>query len=204
MLKAMGIAGSPRADGNSTALLRAALAGAEHAGATTDVAILNDLTYRGCQACRPCTPDATCRIPDGLTDVFAALRAADVWVLAAPIYFDGVSGQMKAFYDRLYHLVNDRGELAKQLAGPRAGGIIVTYEDKERDDYRDVAGRLANYLGWMGDFDPVEVLSIGGLGPAGAAAGRADLLARAEALGRSLVQRLARRRASDGPGRSDA
>jgi len=204
MLQAMGIAGSPRADGNSTALLRAALAGAEAAGARTEVAALNDLTYRGCQACRPCTADATCRIEDDLTDVLASLRAADVWVLAAPIYFDGVCGQMKTFYDRLYHLVNDRGELTKQLAGPRAGGIIVTYEDKQRDDYRDVAGRLADYLGWMGDFGPVEVLSVGGLGPAGAAAGRADLLARAEAMGRSLVERLARRRAGDGSDRPDA
>jgi len=190
MLKAVGIAGSPRREGNSTTLLKALLAGAAEAGAAGQIFHLNDLAFRGCQACEPCTPDDTCRIEDDLTEVLAALRAADIWALAAPIYFDGVSGQMKLFFDRCRHLTNEAGKLRKMLTGRRAAAVIITYEDKQRDDYRDVARRLVNYLGWMGQFDPIEVVDGAKLGPAGAAAGRPELLARARGIGRKLTGQL--------------
>ena len=192
-MKAIGLAGSPRRKGNSTTLLEAALAGAASAGAQGHVVHLNDFAFRGCQACDPCTPDDTCRVEDELSPVLADLRDADVWVLAAPIYFDGVSGQLKTFFDRCHHLAQEGNQLKPQLKGPRAAAIIVTYEDKPRDDYRDVAGRLAGYLKWMGDFEPVEIMSEGGLGPVGAAADQGGLLTKARELGRGLVERLTAR-----------
>ncbi len=215
----IGIAGSPRRGGNSTTLLKAVLDGAaalseSASGPVTaarlghgasprreravagQVIHLNDLRFRGCQACRLCAPEGRCIIQDALTPVFAALRLADVWVLASPIYYDGVSGQMKTFFDRCRHLTWRGDKLEPQLTGKRAAAVIVTYEDKPRDDYRDVANRLAGYLKWMGDFDPIEVLSEGRLGPAGAAAERPDLLAAAREVGEGLVRRLGDRAAA--------
>jgi multimeric flavodoxin WrbA len=197
MFKVIAVAGSPRREGNSATLLKAALAGATAAGAQAEVVYLNDLSFRGCQGCQPCTADDTCRVQDELTPVLGRLRQADVWLLGAPIYFDGVSGQMKLFFDRLHHLTNEAGQLKKMLPGARAAAILVTYEDKPRDDYREVAQRLANYLGWMGRFEPVEVFSVGRLGPSDAAAARPDLLDQARELGKRLVERLSR------PGRTD-
>jgi multimeric flavodoxin WrbA len=191
MMNVIGLAGSPRRNGNSTTLLRAAVAGSESAGAQAQVVYLNDLTFHGCQACGRCDPDDTCRIDDDLSPVLADLRQARIWILAAPIYFDGVSGQMKSFFDRCYHLTYRQGRIAPQLKGPRAGAVIVTYEDKPRDDYYDVAKRLAGYLKWMGDFEPVEIVSEGNLGPAGAAGGRPELLTRAREMGSRLVEQLA-------------
>ena len=193
VLGIIGIAGSPRKSGNSTTLLEAVLAGAAPTGAGGEIVYLNDLRFRGCQACGPCTPDDTCVVEDELTPVLAALRRARIWVLAAPIYFDGVSGQMKTFFDRCFHLTNRQGRLEPQLSGPRAAAVIVTYEDKPRRDYLDVAKRLAAYLKWMGDFEPVEVLSEGNLGPAGAAGERPELLTRARQTGKRLVEQLAGR-----------
>jgi len=208
MFKVCGIAGSPRRGGNSTTLLKAVLDGAAASesasgpvaaplAAPGQVVYLNDLRFRGCQACRLCAPEGRCIIQDALTPVFAALRLADVWVLASPIYYDGVSGQMKTFFDRCRHLMRRGDKQQPQLAGKRAAAVVVTYEDKPRGDYRDVANRLAGYLKWMGDFDPIEVLSEGRLGPAGAAAERPDLLAKARAVGSGLVRRLAERVAGD-------
>ena len=191
MARVIGIAGSPRKNGNSTTLMEAALAAAEAAGAETSIVYLNELTFRGCQGCDPCTPDLTCRVTDELTSVLKAVSAADGWVLAAPIYYDGVSGQMKLFFDRLRHLTNDAGDHHPMLPGRRAAAVIVTYEDKQREDYLNVARVLANYLAWMGDFGEVEILSAGRLGPADAAAGRADLLQEAGGIGRKLMDRLA-------------
>jgi multimeric flavodoxin WrbA len=194
--KVIGIAGSPRRGGNSTTLLKAVLAGAEEAGARGRVVTLNDLTFRGCQGCEPCAPDAACVVKDDLAPVLEALRTAEVWVLAAPIYFDGVSGQMKSFFDRCHRFATDAGKVAPQLPGKRAAAVIVTYEDKPRDDYRQAAQTLANYLKWMGDFEPIEVLSVGSLGPADAAGKRPELLAKARETGKMLIEQLSQRAAS--------
>jgi hypothetical protein len=64
--------------------------------------------------------------------------------------------------------------------------VIVVYEDKPREDYRHEAQKLAQYLSWMGDFGDVEIISEGNLFAADAVAGRPDLLARAEELGRRV------------------
>ena len=193
MVRVLGIAGSPRRGGNSTTLLKSVLAGAISAGAQGEVVYLNSLMFRGCQGCAPCNPGGACVVEDELTPALAALRRADIWVLAAPIYFDGVSGQMKTFFDRCHCLVNEKGQLKPQLEGPRAAAVVVTYEDKPREDYLDVANRLAAYLKWMGDFEPIEVLSEGRLGPADAASNRPELLTKAQELGKGLAKCLAAR-----------
>ncbi len=183
MLKVIGIAGSPRRDGNSTTLLRAVLDGAAEAGAETAIIHLNDLLYSGCQACEECAPDGECVIADDLTPVFAALRLADVWVLASPIYRDGLSGQFKSFFDRCACW-----EGKNRLAGTRRAAMVITYMEQERDDYTRVAETGPFYLNWMGDFGQPVVFTGAALGPAGAVANRPELLAAARALGRTLVE----------------
>jgi multimeric flavodoxin WrbA len=190
MVKAIGIAGSPRTTGNSSTLLRAVLRGAESAGAEAALIRLNDLTFRGCQGCQRCAPAGECVVKDGLGPVFSALELADIWVLASPVYFDGVSGQLKTFFDRLHWLTTEEGKLKPQLRGARRATVILTYEDKPRDDYPKLAETLGSYLGWMGDFGAVRVISEGNLGPSDAASRRTDLLASAEDLGRALVEEL--------------
>lgn len=184
--KVIGVAGSPRRMGNSTTLLKAALKGAASAGADVALIHLNDLTFRGCQACEKCAPEAECIVRDDLTPVLAALRLADVWILASPIYRDGLSGQFKSFFDR-----GCCWEGENRLPGRRRAAMIVTYMDKTRPDYQRVADTVPFYLGWMGDFGEVSVMAEAELGPVGAAAARPDLLAKAEALGRRLIEELA-------------
>jgi multimeric flavodoxin WrbA len=190
VVKAIGIAGSPRRTGNSSTILRAVLRGAESAGAESALICLNDLTFRGCQGRERCAPAGECVVRDGVGPVFAALELADIWVLASPVYFDGVSGQMKTFFDRLHWLTTEEGKLKPRLCGTRHAALILTYEDRPRDDYSKLAETLGSYLGWMGDFGVVRVMSEGNLGPSDAASRRTDLLASAEDLGKALVGEL--------------
>ena len=76
------------------------------------------------------------------------------------------------------------------LEGKRSAAIVVTYEDKPRDDYRDVAERLAKYLSWMGEFVSVAVMDEARLGPSDAASGRPELLAKAREIGKKLHEAL--------------
>jgi len=171
---AVGIAGSPRRRGNSTSLLNAYLAGAESVGFDTELVYLNGLTYKGCQACDRCVNGHSCLIEDDLTEILPRLENAAIWAMASPIYYDGVSGQLKMFYDRLRYTTFE----PKKLEGKRRCIVIVTYEDDETDDYRKVAGALAKYLNWngRGDFGDVKVVAESNLGPKHAWKERSDLL----------------------------
>ena len=192
MSHAVGISGSPRRGGNSETLLRAALDGARQAGAEAKLVRLNDLTYVGCQNCEACITAGHCVRDDDLARVLEALRAADVWLLASPIYFCAVSGQLKTFFDRCWCFIHE----PNKLDGPRAGALILTYEAARGAYYHQVAQHLTAYFNWFGDFAPVEILDEPDLGPADAASKRPDLLAAATGLGARLVDALARRSAA--------
>lgn len=193
MLKIVGIAGSARARSNSTALLQSVLEGASSAGCEQQIFYLKDRALVGCRGCQVCGPRDTCRFSDDLDDVFEALIAADIWVLAAPIYYDNVCGQLKTFFDRCRRLTRDGSALTPQLTGPRAAAVVVTYADKPREDYHKACEVLESYLGWMGDFDPIEILAEANLSPAGAAGEKADLLEKASQLGLRLAEKLKQR-----------
>src|SRR5512140_505045 len=124
----LGIAGSPRRNGNSPALLRSALQGAAEAGSTTALLRLYDLDFRGCLGCSACPPES-CRQRDGFQPVLAALALAPIWIFASPIYFDGVSGPLKCAYDRLYWFRRQGTEIVPRLGGPRRAALLLTYED---------------------------------------------------------------------------
>lgn len=188
MTTIMGIAGSARRRGNSATLMRTLLKGAARAGADTREVYLNGLTYKGCQGCEPCRGGGQCILEDDLTPILGELAAAEGWVLAAPIYYDCVSGQLKTFFDRCrtFTTAPQTHELQPQLEGERRGMVIVTYEDAPRDDYRREAEILARYMGWMGDFGEVAVVAEGHLGPSDAARKRTDLLAQMVEKGKEI------------------
>ena len=184
----IGVAGSARRNGNSATLMRAALKGAASAGEDTSEIYLNGLLFKGCQGCVKCSLKGRCILNDDLTSAMEELRAADGWVLAAPIYFDSVSGQMKTFFDRCHTFIMDPEEqvVKPQLNGKRRGMVIITYEDEPRDDYHHEAQKLANYLRWMGDFGEIAIIAEGQLGPSEAARGELHLLERVERQGRAV------------------
>jgi hypothetical protein len=77
-----------------------------------------------------------------------------------------------------------------KLEGKRRAAIVVTYEDRPRDDHQEVTQRFANYFSWFGDFGKVELMVESNLGPADAVSRRPDLLEKAYSLGQQLVAEL--------------
>jgi multimeric flavodoxin WrbA len=98
------LASSPRRDGNSARLAEAAVDGARAAGHRTHLAHLDDHMRHFLRDCRRCRDaDGRCTIDD---DYEALLRervlGAHAIVFATPVYWYGVSGQLKTFFDRLF------------------------------------------------------------------------------------------------------
>ena len=99
-LKVLGIAGSPRRDGNTDHLLQQVIAGASSHGAETKTIILSELNIAPCRHCDGCIKTGKCVVDDDMQWLHIDLREADHIVLASPIFFMGVTAQTKAMIDR--------------------------------------------------------------------------------------------------------
>ena len=95
-LSVLGIAGSPRRRGNTEALLDQFIAGAKIGGARTEKVVAARLDIGVCVGCNKCFTTGRCAIEDDFQDLYDKLIAADVVVLAAPLYFWNVPAQTKA------------------------------------------------------------------------------------------------------------
>ena len=100
MKKIIAILGSPREEGNSDILLNSAVKGAESSGANVEKIIIRDLQIAPCNACGGCWEKGVCVIDDDMQKMYPKLVDANGIIVASPIYFMGVSAQLKAFIDR--------------------------------------------------------------------------------------------------------
>ena len=99
-MKVLGIYGSPRKRGNTDILLDKALEGARSAGAEVDSVYARELDISGCLECGGCDKTGKCVVKDDMQTIYPLLQAADVILLASPIFFYGMSSQVKALIDR--------------------------------------------------------------------------------------------------------
>lgn len=96
--------GSPRRQGNTSRLLRQAVAGARDKGAVVTEIVLRDVKMAPCMEIYGCTQDGECRIKDGFQSVRDTVLASDGIILASPIFFYTVSAHTKIFMDRCQSL----------------------------------------------------------------------------------------------------
>ncbi len=76
------------------------MSGAEQQGAETKLIILDELNITPCRHCDECLPTGKCVIEDDMQWLYHELREADCLMLASPIFFMGVTAQVKAMIDR--------------------------------------------------------------------------------------------------------
>ncbi len=120
---------SPRARSNSAILAEETMKGAKKAGAAVEAFRLAKMHIGPCLACEGCRkPGADgCVRKDDIRTLHAKLRDADALLIASPVYWFTMSGQVKLFMDRLYAF---GAEGYKPLKGKRIG-IILTYGDAD-------------------------------------------------------------------------
>ena len=96
--------GSPRPRGNTAGLINAFAEGAEGAGHTVNVFFLADMNIKGCIGCfgGGKNPDSPCVQKDDMDMIYPAYIAADIVVLASPLYYWTLNGQLRIAFDRLF------------------------------------------------------------------------------------------------------
>ena len=101
MSKVLIVSATPRKNGNSQLLADEFARGAREAGHTVEAFALRDLELKFCIGCLACQRTGKCVLSDSVNALLPKVQEADVLVFATPVYYYGLSGQLKTFLDRL-------------------------------------------------------------------------------------------------------
>lgn len=144
------LTGSPRKNGNSDMLADSFINGAAKSGHQAEIFSAGSRTINGCRACDTCfTKETACSFHDGFTDLEPFLERADAIVFVTPLYFYGMSAQIKAAIDKLYAYVSER--CTRRLHITDCAFIICGGED-HLDTYAgaiETYKNIAKYMQWQ-------------------------------------------------------
>lgn len=162
--------GSPRLRGNTAMLCDALEKGAREAGHTVTRFDLQRRDIHGCLGCMRGgkDPASPCVQKDGMEEIYPVYREADVVVLASPLYYWSVSGQLKTAFDRLFAVAECNPGYANPI---KECALVMAAEGDSAENWKpalDFYEALTGFLGWK---DRGRVLA-GGVLEAGAVAGR--------------------------------
>jgi len=160
-VKVIGIYGSPRKGGNSDLLLDSALRGAHEKGIEVERIYVRDLDISGCIECGACEKTGACAIDDDMQDVYRLLDSADVIILCSPIFFYGLTSQVKALIDRGQAMWSrkklDNGKSGEKNAS-RGRGYLIAVGATSGGNLFKGAQMIARYF-----FDTLNIEYSGGL-----------------------------------------
>ena len=139
--------GSPRKSGNTAALTAEFTRGAEEAGHTVTEFFLGEMNINGCKGCfgGGKSPESPCVQKDDMDKIYPVYKEADIVVLATPLYYWTISGQLKTVFDRLFAVA----ECDPNYRNPKKDSVLIMAAEghgfEESEYWYD---RLEKHLGW--------------------------------------------------------
>ncbi len=103
-MKILVLNGSPRPNGNTAKMVGVFREVAEKNGHEVVCFNVCKMNIKGCLACEYChgKGQGSCVQKDDMQEIYKELKDTEMLVLAAPIYYHGISGQLKCVVDRFY------------------------------------------------------------------------------------------------------
>lgn len=133
-MKAIAVNGSPRPTGNTFYLLSTVLGELELKGISTQVIQAGGRDIHGCIACGACRKSSVARCAfddDIINEALAAIDQADILILGSPVYFGGLTAQMKAFIDRVGYVCRPhkllKGKICASVTAARRNGALTAF-----------------------------------------------------------------------------
>ncbi len=176
-MKILVITGSPRKNGNSSTLAEHFIRGAKESG---HAIVRFDAAFRNvhpCIACNKCDMNGECVFKDDFEFIRNHITDAGMVVFATPMYYFGISAQIKAVIDRFY-------AINTLIHVPKKAALLMTYADNNRRKEKAIIDHyevLLDYLGWK---DAGQVIAPG-VWPVGAVS-RTPFPEQAYRLGKSV------------------
>lgn len=143
-MKILVITGSPRKNGNSATLADHFIKGAKEAGHEV---VRFDAAFKKvhpCIACNSCGMSGPCVFKDDFEFVREHIVNADCVVFATPMYYFGISAQLKAVIDRFYAINGS-------IHVPKKAVLLMTYANTAASEAVPIKSHyevLLKYLGW--------------------------------------------------------
>ncbi len=144
-MKILVLTGSPRKNGNSNILAENFIQGAikaRHEVVRFDAAFKR---VHPCIDCNKCRTNENCVFDDDFNFVKENMSDSGMVVFVSPMYYFGVSTQLKAVIDRFY-------SINEKIHVPKKAALIITYADtlaKEAEPIKKQYEVLLSYLGWQ-------------------------------------------------------
>ncbi|MBR2184322.1 MAG: flavodoxin family protein [Prevotella sp.] len=108
------LSGSPRKGGNTELLAEAFAKGATEGQHHVEIVSVRDYKVNPCLGCNACfNTDGVCAQKDDMAAIYEKMSQADMLVIASPVYFYGISAQLKAVIDRLHNPIRDSFPIQK-------------------------------------------------------------------------------------------
>lgn len=116
MSKIVILTGSMRKGGNTDLLAQAFANGAKEHN-EVEVVSVADYKVNPCIGCNSCftREGHLCFQQDDMTEIYKKLKQADVLTVASPVYFYGISAQLKAVIDRLHTPMRNEFKIKKMV-----------------------------------------------------------------------------------------
>lgn len=173
--------GSPRRKGNTSALVREFTKGAESVGNMVTEFFLDSMDIHGCKGCfgGHSSKACPCVQKDDMAQIYPAVKDCDVIVLATPLYYWNMSGQLWTAVDHLFAMEEGDGNLLRGHG--RSCALLMAAEGNGFEDVVLYFDHLMEHLQWK---NLGHVLA-GGNDDLGDIEGKAELQ-KAYALGASI------------------
>lgn len=131
------LVGSVRKHGNTQVLVHSFVEGAKQNN-NVEVISVSDYKVNPCIGCNSCfkREHNTCSQNDDMQKIYENLSQADIIVIASPVYFYGISAQLKAIIDRLHSPVRNGFKVRKLGLLLVAAATIPTVFDAIKMQYQ--------------------------------------------------------------------
>jgi len=182
-MKIVAIVGSPRPNGNTSILVDQALEAAAAQGCETEKIVLSKYRIEGCRGHDRCPTYDKCKIEDDMPNILEKFRTADGAILATPVYYYGMTAQMKTFVDRNYFLYTHDIPLKS-----RCMGLIVVAGAEGNEVTIRALRRCFGLQG--GNSDDNWLVVSGYASRLGDVKNNRSLMEQAKELGRKMAERL--------------
>ena len=139
--------GSPRKNGNTSALVESFTRGAKDSANTVTEFFLDEMNIHGCKGCfgGGKNPEHPCVQRDDMDKIYPVYREADIVVLATPLYYWTISGQLKTAFDRLFAVA----ECDPNCKNPKKESILLmAAEGHGFEETLYWYERLEQHMGW--------------------------------------------------------
>jgi len=122
-MRAIGIVGSPRKNGNTAFLVKEALEVLQQERVDTELVHLQGKEIKPCDGCLRCKKEMRCVIEgDSFEPIFQKLKKADGIILGSPVYFGSATPQLMSLLDRAAYV---RRQTKEYFSGKIGGPIVV-------------------------------------------------------------------------------